>query len=283
MYLFTSKLRDLDQNDTIDSRDDLLTQLSFGKGSGGFAIDSLSKIAGDLETDPEATENLNGLIQGMQSGLVDISLLAQLISFSSTPTDTTKDGGAGKQTSTNIDSVINSLGDAIVFYQFGDQADNDGDGCIDEEILDDKDNDGDGFVDEDARITVSTLFENSDNDHNGRINDSGFVSTFLGPVRLPLEDKIGPDHLTATQTNPNILAFVHQFYVDHPDSTGNFIKIHKGDATMSLRTRIQKDSLALPSRWNLPNYRQKLDSAKAMVGGCWRNYTVSGAGKRAPR
>ncbi len=276
MYVFTSKLRDLDQNDIIDSNDNLLAQLSFGKGEGGFSIDSLSKIAGTLETDPQATENLNGLIQGMQSGLVDISLLAGLIGAPSSG-DTSK--GAGTEASTNIDSVISGMGDAIVFYQFGDKIDNDGDGCIDEEILDDKDNDGDGFVDEDARITVHTLFERADNDHNGKVNDSGWVNDHTAFV--PLEDKIGPNHVTPAQPYPYILAFIHNFYTQYPDSTGNFIKIHKGASNMALRTKIQKDSLALPSRWNLPNYAQKLDSAKALVGGCWRNYTAPGPGKRA--
>ena len=128
---------------------------------------------------------------------------------------------------------------------------------------------------------MSTLFERSDNDHNGFVNDSGVVTTSHGPVRLGLEDKIGAANLTESQTNPDVLAFIHQFYVNHPDSVGNFVKMHKGDAAMNLRTKIQKDSLALPSRWNLPNYRQKLDSAKALVGGCWRNYTAPGLGKRA--
>lgn len=276
MYVFT-RFRDLNGNGIIDSADNLMNELSFTKGEGGFAIDSLSKIADELEGDPEATQDLNGLIQGMQSGLGDISQLAQLIGFSGSG-DTA--GGADGETSTNIESVLRGMGEAILFYQFGDQLDNDGDGCVDEEILDDKDNDGDGYVDEDARITVNTLFERADNDRNGRMNDSGWVNDSAALV--PLEDPIGP-RVTPGQPNPHLLAFVHRFHTLHPDSTGRFVKIHKGDANHDLRVKIQRDSLALPSRRSLPYYAAKLDSAKALVGGCWRNYAAPGSGKRARR
>jgi tetratricopeptide (TPR) repeat protein len=270
MYVLTSKLRDLDKNDTIDARDDLLKDLSFGK-DGGFAIDSLGKIADDLETDPEAVENLNNLIQGMQSGLEGISALAQLMAQASA-NDT--GGGAGGQASKNIDSVISSLGENVVFFQFGDEVDNDGDGCVDEEVLDDRDNDDDGFVDEDARITVNTLFERADNDRNGLVNDSGLVN---GTVRAPLEDRIGIAQATPAQPHSYILAFVHNFYTQFPDSAGKFVKIRKGSDRMSLRTRIQKDSLGLASRKLLPTYAQKLDSAKTLIGGCWRNFPAPSA------
>jgi hypothetical protein len=276
MYVFT-RFRDLNRNGIIDSADNLIHELSFTKGEGGFAIDSLSKIADDLEGDPQATEDLNGLIQGMQSGLGDIAQLAQLIGLGGSG-DTA--GGAGGEASTNIDSVITSMGEAILFYQFADQLDNDGDGCVDEEVLDDKDNDGDGYVDEDARITLNPLFERTDNDHNGRMNDSGWVNDSTAFVLL--EDPIGP-RITPGQPNRHLLAFVHRFYTLHPDSAGRFVKIPKGDARHDLRVKIQRDSLALPSRWSLPNYAAKLDSAKTLVGGCWRNYAAPGLGKRARR
>ena len=101
------------------------------------------------------------------------------------------------------------------------------------------------------------------------MNDSGWVND--STVFVPLEDPIG-SRITPGQPNRHVLAFVHRFYTQHPDSVGKFVKIHKGDAAIGLRTRIQRDSLAVPSRWSLPNYARKLDSAKTLVGGCWRNY-----------
>jgi hypothetical protein len=51
------------------------------------------------------------------------------------------------------------------------------------------------------------------------------------------------------------------------------VKIRKDDATIALRIAVQKDSLATRSPSELAGpYKAKLDSAKALVGGCWRSY-----------
>jgi hypothetical protein len=287
LYTVT-RLYDLDQNDTIDSRDALMKKLQFGggggDGGGGFKIDSLSTIAGDLENDSATTQNLNSLISGMQSGLLNTSSLAQLIA----PPSSSKDsGGASQQTNANIDSVIGSLGDAILFYQFGDKLDNDGDGCVDEEILDEKDNDGDGFVDEDARVIPADKPDGVDNDNNGR-KDPLNPPFPLPPGNDSLEAPVGSDIYPA---RPGILGFVYS-YLDttlqggQPEKNlsdfnlNTWVKIKKGASgtDMKVRLDVQKDSLLTklyktgPNAGRLPSaYAAKLQNARNLVGGCWRN------------
>jgi hypothetical protein len=136
----------------------------------------------------------------------------------------------------------------IAFYQFGDHKDNDGDGCLDEEIIDSLDNDLDGFVDEDARVTVA---DGVDNDHKNGADEAAenLAGTLLSPQA------------------PYLLTFVAL-----SGQGESWVKIKKDAANMDVRLRIQKDSLFLPSRALLPNYAAKIDSAKTLVGGCWRNY-----------
>jgi hypothetical protein len=258
MYAFT-RLYDLDRNDTVDARDSLMKKLQFG-GSGGNTLDSLKNLAEELENDTAAAANLNALIAAMQLGLLNSSQLANLL----IPPDSTEG-----DTTTSIDSVVANLGDAIMFYQFGDKIDNDGDGCVDEEILDEKDNDGDGFVDEDARVIPPNKPDGVDNDHDGRWD----------PVNPPLgfspgTDSLGREDTVGTAVNaakPWLLGFVNAYLTANPDSV--FVKIRKGDANLALRIAIQKDSLATKSPADLAGpLKAKLDSAKALVGGCWRNY-----------
>jgi hypothetical protein len=231
-----TRIYDLDRNDTIDARDSLMRKLQLG--SGGIKVDSL---AGDLENDTAATTNLNDLIKGIQPGS-----LIDLIRY--------PDSGSGG-TSPNVDSLIVSLGDAILFYQFGDKIDNDGDGCIDEEILDGKDNDLDGFVDEDARVISSNKPDGVDNDRDGTVDGAG-------------EGTVGVE---GNASQPWLLGFVNAYATANPGSP--FVKIRKDDATIALRIAVQKDSLATRSPSELAGpYKAKLDSAKALVGGCWRSY-----------
>lgn len=284
LYTITG-LYDLDRNDTIDARDALMKKLQFGS-SGGFGIDSLSTIAGDLENDTATAQNLNALISGMQSGLLSTSSLASLIAPPSAGSDS---GGASQQTGANIDSVIGSMGDAVLFYQFGDKLDNDGDGCVDEEILDEKDNDLDGYVDEDARVIPPNKPDGVDNDHDGRKD----------PVHPPLpfpagDDSLGREDTVGTATysaRPYVLGFVYA-YLDTALQNGQpeknladfnkttWVKIKKGAASEDLKARfdVQKDSLLTkvntsgPSVGRLPNtYAAKLQNARSTVGGCWRN------------
>jgi hypothetical protein len=234
-------LRDLDQNDSIDSRDDLLTKLSF-KSEGGFKLDSLQNIAADLQNDTVARENFNNLIQNVQSGLGSastvINLLAPTLGGGATG-DTLSNQQLTDQVSQNVDSVINDLGNAIGFYQFGDSKDNDGDGCVDEEILDGKDNDGDGFSDEDARV-VKGIPDLVDNDHNGQ-------KDLLDP-----DEELGPDQML--------------LFVGKPGFTKGSLYADK-----VFKIRVQQDSLAHRTTLTVPQ-RALLDSAKTQIGGCWNNY-----------
>lgn len=278
LYTIT-RLYDLDQNDTIDSRDALMKKLKFGS-SDGFNIDSLSTIAGDLENDTAAAGNLNALIAGMQSGLLGTSQLAGLIGGStggsSGGTDT---GSANEQASQNLDSVISSMGDAILFYQFGDHLDNDGDGCIDEEILDEKDNDFDGFVDEDARVIPDDKPDLVDNDRNGKKDPNVSPFPFLS-TNDSGESRVG---IAVDPARPQVLGFIRNYLMAHPSDDNadplltNWVKIKKNATPEQLKLRmdLQKDSLAvrIPLGGPIPDsLAAKLQNAKNVIGGCWRNY-----------
>ncbi len=287
LYTIT-RLYDLDRNDTIDARDSLMKKLQFGSKD-GFGIGNLSAIAGDLEDDTTgaAAEDLNTLIAGMQSGLVSTSSLAQLMAPSGNKKDS---GSSSEETSQNLDSVIASMGDAVLFYQFGDKLDNDGDGCVDEELLDELDNDFDGFVDEDARVIRNPSLEGVDNDHNG----TGAFVNLVGTVD-PGEDTVGS---AVNPAHPYVLGFV-QAYLDTAMQNGQpeknlgdrnlttWVKIKKGASPeqMKLRMDIQKDSLVTkliktgPNAGRLPNTgtnATKLQNARNVIGGCWRNIKLEG-------
>jgi hypothetical protein len=283
-YVLT-RLYDLDGNDTLDARDALMRSLQFGS-SGSFSIDSLSSIEGDLEGDSATTHNLNQLIAGMQSGLLGTSQLAALIGGGSG-----SDSGSGIDSAVsppeqNLDSIIASLGETILFYQFGDKKDNDGDGCIDEEILDEKDNDLDGFVDEDARVIPADKPDGVDNNRDGRMD----------PVNPPYphpagNDTLGREALVGSSIHaarPHLLGFVHNYLnttyqggtkeldLPNPDLT-TWVKIKKNasNADMALRLAVQRDSLAIriPPGGPVPDsLTVKLANAKSVIGGCWLNY-----------
>jgi L-rhamnose mutarotase len=233
-------LRDLDQNDTIDSRDNLLTKLSF-KSEGGFKLDSLQNIATELQNDTVARQNFNNLIQNVQSGLGSASQVISLLAPNVGGTgDSLSNTNLTDNVSQNVDSVITSLGSAVGFYQFGDSKDNDGDGCVDEEILDGKDNDGDGFLDEDARVVGNNFPDNVDNDHNGK---KDLVDT---------DENLGTDHM---------LLFVSQ---------SSFVKgsLYRD---RDFKIRVQGDSLTLRTNLTI-SQKNLLDSAKSEIGGCWNQY-----------
>lgn len=240
-------LRDLNGDDVIDSSDNLLKKLTFNV-QGGFQVDNLADIVDSLDT-PEKKAQFNTLIQNVAGGLQSASTVLGLLTPALTGgSDTAGSGDLGQTVTQNMDSVITSLGDAVTFYQFGDEIDNDADGCIDEEIADGKDNDGDGIADEDARFTPVDAV---DNDHNGKGKNS-FTDPDAGEA-LDSEFKLG---YTADAG-----------YVMGPD--------YKVKAA---RIALQKDSLQVrydkAGSYALLNaeYKEKLDSAKARVGGCWNNY-----------
>lgn len=278
LYTIT-RLYDFDRNDTIDHRDALAKKLKFGSKDGGFGIDSLSKIAGDLENDTAAAGNMNALIAGMQAGLVSSSELA---GFGG---DGDSSGSSDEEQSENLDNTIASMGDAIMFYQFGDKLDNDGDGCVDEEILDDVDNDLDGYVDEDARVIPGTRPDLVDNDNNG-LMDPYFVPTNTNLATVDSAEGVVGD--TVYPARPYVLGFVYRYLLsndDGQDESGasvnatTWVRIKRNDPSSeknALRLNIQKDSLVVRIKANggvVPDSLQaKLQTAKTEIGGCWRNF-----------
>jgi tetratricopeptide (TPR) repeat protein len=243
-------LRDLNGDDSITSKDDLLKSLNFTMGgTGGFKVENLDSIVDKLKDDTASRDQLNALIQNVSSGLGSASKVLDLLGSAVTgkvpgATDSlSSDPGLAGKVTENMDSVITSLGNAVTFYQFGDMKDNDGDGCIDEEIMDGKDNDGDGFIDEDARIISDDL---TDNDHNGIINNS-FT-------------KLDPDESLNS-------AFILGYTTKSTFTLGSKYK-DKGT-----RISTQADSLDRRTSTELKGfYKTKLDAAKSNVGGCWNNY-----------
>lgn len=235
VYVLTS-INDLDRNDTLDSRDRVYYNLAPG------LLGNLDSLAEQVKTDTLLQSAINHQILELQSGLTDLQgLLSQIGAVPDT-------GSAHNEAKNQMDSTVASLGVTLPFYQFGDRKDNDGDGCIDEELIDSLDNDLDGFVDEDARLMVA---DGVNNDHAGAVDDA--AENLAGSVLSP-----SASYLVA--------------FVALSGQGQDWVKIKKGAANMNVRLRIQKDSLALSSRAVLPGYAAKLDSAKALVGGCWRNY-----------
>ena len=237
-------LRDLNGDDIIDDKDNLLKSLNFSTGDGGFKVENLEDIQAQLASDTASRAQLNALIQNVSSGLGSanavLGLLGPTLGGQGGGSDT---GGLNQQVTQNMDSVINGLGNAVTFYQFGDGKDNDGDGCIDEEIMDSKDNDGDGFTDEDARIVADDLV---DNDHNGKINNAF--------TKNDPDEGLNPD---------NTLGYV---------ALSGFVKGPKY-TDKATRISVQADSLDIRSSVELGGfYKDKLAAAKANVGGCWTNY-----------
>lgn len=289
LYTIT-RLYDLNRDNVIDSADAMMKKLKFGS-SAGFQIDSLSLIAADLENDSAAASDLNVLITNLGSGLINTSQLTAMMGggkkSDSSSTET--------QTSSNMDSVIASLGDAVLFYQFGDQIDNDGDGCIDEELLDERDNDFDGYVDEDARTIPATKSDGIDNDLNGRMDPPSPLQPSPFPagndsLEAPIGDALYPGH-------GHVLGFVYAYLdttyqtvngapvkernLNAPEILSTWVKIKKGspEEELKIRLALQRDSLLvkrLPSGRLPDSLFNKLQNARNQVGGCWRNLkTVS--------
>jgi hypothetical protein len=238
-----AKLRDLNGDDSIGSQDDLIKKLAFNTGDGGgFKVENLADIQKDLEDNPEQREQMNNLIQNVATGLTSAGTVIDLLGPALGQQGGTDTAGLDEAVTKDMDSVINSLGSAVTFYQFGDGVDNDGDGCVDEEVLDGADNDGDGFTDEDGRISP---IDGVDNDNNGK------------------DGLLDPDEVPAAAGGT--LPFV---------SNAGFAKGAKY-TDKDLKVTVQKDSVSAKVRRGqslTAGETLTLETAKAQIGGCWNNY-----------
>jgi hypothetical protein len=253
---------DLDGNNIFTESDRAMRTLLSSTGSG---LGDITELAEQMKTDTVLQQSVNNKILELQSGLGGISELLTLFNVGADGADTL---GAQAQSQKQIDSAITSLGGTLVFYQFGDKIDNDGDGCIDEEIPDQKDNDGDGFVDEDARVltgngilvgpTATGPADSVDNDRNGRKDAADAGENLFGGATPAIADYLTFVVLSGQQENWIVNG------------------ARKDQSNMDFRVRLQADSLAVRltpgARPVPPLYAAKLDSAKTFVGGCWRNY-----------
>ncbi|HKP97710.1 MAG TPA: hypothetical protein VJ385_18355 [Fibrobacteria bacterium] len=243
-------LRDLNADNIIDSNDNILKNLTFSV-DGGFKVENLKDIVDSLDT-PQKKEQFNTLIQnvagGLQSAGTVLDLLGPALGGQVPGSDSANAKDLSQSVTQNMDSVITSLGDAVTFYQFGDEKDNDGDGCVDEEIPDGKDNDGDGLTDEDARFTPVDAV---DNDHNGK-GKNAFTDPDAGEI-LDSESKLGFTTAAGFTVGPNY------------KEKASHVSVQKD----SLQVRYDKvGAYALLTT----EYKDKLDSAKKNIGGCWNNY-----------
>ncbi len=242
-------LRDLNGDNTIDSSDNLLKSLTFST-TGGFKVENLDNIVDSLNT-PEKKAQFNTLIQNVAGGLQSASNVLNLLSpalLNQTGADTANTKDLSQKVTQNMDSVITSLGDAVTFYQFGDEKDNDGDGCVDEEIADGKDNDGDGFIDEDARLIPKDLV---DNDHNGK-GKNAFTDPDPG-------EALNSEFKLVYTTDPGFV--MGPKYKDKPTRV----------ATQKDSLQVHYDKVGSAALLDV-EYKDKLDSAKKYIGGCWNNY-----------
>jgi tetratricopeptide (TPR) repeat protein len=254
---------DLAPRGEFTDHDRIMMNLLSSQKEGGLG--NLTNLADSMATDTLLQNEVNDKILELQSGLGDLSeILAQ---FNISPTADT--GGAPAQNKKQMDSAIQSLGGALVFYQFGDRVDNDGDGCLDEEIVDSLDNDLDGFVDEDARLIDGTGSTTSPGDqlNNDRVGGVDDVS----------ENMVGGLSILYPGSQPYHLVFVAQYLRDNlqDENTSTWVKIKKGSPEMDARIAVQQDSLAVHLTPGQPvpvQYQAKLQNAKNIVGGCWRNY-----------
>jgi tetratricopeptide (TPR) repeat protein len=263
LYSATLGSCDLGEPGVFTNSDREWCNILFKGASNDSGLTGLGGLAERMKDDTVFQQDVNNKILDIQNGLSDLSTL--LSQFAPGQTVDTS-GGAPQQTTGNIDSIISSLGGTMVFYQFGDGLDNDGDGCIDEEIVDSADNDLDGFFDEDARLKNGNGLptglnagpaDGIDNDHNGTKDAADAV----GEHRLGI---IGAEKILGFVATGGGTTFIKIKKVENPTP--------QDEARMDIRIAIQADSLALPSRASLPNYLTKLQNAKTQVGGCWTNY-----------
>jgi hypothetical protein len=115
-----------------------------GKDDANLVNDLLALVDGGdgVQLDSQKAESANRLLEELSNGSQDASDALSALS-----------GSLGEDVQEQIDS--NNVRFAT-FYKFGDQKDNDGDGCVDEELQDGLDNDGDGLVDEDSYLGSGT-------------------------------------------------------------------------------------------------------------------------------
>jgi tetratricopeptide (TPR) repeat protein len=225
---------------------------------------NLEDLAADMENDTALQNDVNTKILELQNGMGDIQSLLGLLGVSSDSS-----GGTKQQTGQKLDTAIQGLGGALVFYQFGDKLDNDADGCLDEEIADSADNDYDGFVDEDARVRPG----------NGALVNSTGPADSLDNDRNGLKDGLdglGSREVTLSYRGP--LTFAAGLFGEGGDNVWIKPNAKKGRPLMDYRIALQADSLASKLDPTVLPYvvpmalRPKLDSAINLIGGCWRNY-----------
>jgi pentatricopeptide repeat protein len=235
----------------------------------------LNQKLDDLVTD---SDSLLGMIESITSGvggqLPGAPDLDSLKDASGTTNEDIKD---------QLDSAVNKYAAYMGFYKFGDQKDNDGDGCVDEEWIDGFDNDVDEISNEDLGFALIGGKDLIDNDMNGTV-DLGIPFSPNYP-----DSSEWPDYVLENQRDTTITVGGKDTTFTIADTTGAKLKwiTAKSDFFNSpdkdLKLLVAKDA-SLTKIW--PNYpadtiSQPVSQEEAVqwridnIGGCWPNYKGS--------
>lgn len=182
-----------------------------------------------------------------------------------------------KATETSDDPKENekALSTVISFSGYSMDADEDGDGCIDEEIVDGQDNDGDGEVDEDPRDQNSTYeydeFAIARNLAHGEVGTSDLmVIKSIAPDRKYMSVDID---MNGTPADEDEWQFI---FPDYRDRNAN--NNHRFKFTEKLTYNpmgLPFDEFMAKKREVALDYEGRLDLQyrKNVIGGCWVNYS----------
>lgn len=227
------------------------------------AFDALSATATALKSNPEATKTiLKEYVPGSEM-LSDTGL-------------TVATEFMANQIINMNEKIQNSAVDrSDVYLLVGNVRDDDGDGCIDEEIPDGFDNDGDGEVDEDLRHH-NTIVPETDFVHHNVSKPSQYIKAVKVTDTYKTLD-LDMNGIDATNDSEE-----WEFVLDNSnerDAQGNhlfkfayniswstdFVNANLDDR-IAIKELIRKDN-------DINNIKYPLEMRKAMLGGCWNNYT----------
>ncbi|MBF0432185.1 MAG: hypothetical protein HQK83_12950 [Fibrobacteria bacterium] len=244
------KIKDLN-NDTVINEDDNIELVSdiLSALDSGNVEDNISAIMNKILTDTAAQaqtiKDFNSALDNFSEGTDGISeVLGAVSSMGLAGDESDSSGSALTDQIGDVESVMDSVGDAAKFFRIADGIDNDGDGCVDEEVYDSKDNDGDGIVDEDLRV-VSLLTLNT--------------TTFKEYEFMVIDSTDGNDVNYVTDGFNTRLSFttVNGFWAS--DAITN-------DQRFTILNKIEGQT----PPYNLSD--DDLNRAKTTIGGCWSKF-----------
>lgn len=226
---------DLNRDGSLDEKD-FPIKINIDPETGNISVD-ISGLMDNITTNPEVADAINDNLELLASGSGDLTSIIEDMAGSLGLESDSGSSMITEETKAQLDSTLQSFGDAALFYKLGDKKDNDGDGCLDEELFDSTDNDMDGFVDEDLRLSNPLLMgvDQVDNDANGQTDEAA--------------------EYTTSTAKPRPYPFTSAFVAIDTDEYNT--------TNLELKIAITKDTLGTV---------YPLAVRKSTVGGCWVNY-----------